>query len=79
MAQNVTISFGYLIFSKNHNELPKVAQLAKTVQSGHHSINMTILTERTNALAYFAWTSVTQEKVLHSMKVNVIKLFFRGH
>jgi hypothetical protein len=35
VAQNVTISFGYFIFSKNHNELPKVAQLAKTVQSGH--------------------------------------------
>jgi hypothetical protein len=35
MAQNVPISFGYLIFKKNHNELPKVAQLAKTVPSGH--------------------------------------------
>jgi hypothetical protein len=29
VAQNVTISLGYFIFSKNHNEPPKVAQLAK--------------------------------------------------
>jgi hypothetical protein len=35
VAQNVTISLGYFIFSNNHNELPKVAQLAKNVQSGH--------------------------------------------
>ncbi len=29
VAQNVTISLGYFIFSNNHNELPKVSQLAK--------------------------------------------------
>jgi hypothetical protein len=29
VAQNITISLGYFIFSKNHNEPPKVAQLAK--------------------------------------------------
>ncbi len=29
VAQNVAISLGYFIFSKNHNELPKVAQLTK--------------------------------------------------
>jgi hypothetical protein len=29
VAQNITISFGYFIFSKNHIEPPKVAQLAK--------------------------------------------------
>jgi hypothetical protein len=29
VTQNVTISLGYFIFSKNHNEPPKVAQLAK--------------------------------------------------
>ncbi len=29
MAQNVAITLGYFIFSKNHNEPPKVAQLAK--------------------------------------------------
>jgi hypothetical protein len=29
VAQNVTISLGYFIFSNNHNEPPKVAQLAK--------------------------------------------------
>jgi hypothetical protein len=29
VAQNVTIILGYFIFSKNHNEPPKVAQLAK--------------------------------------------------
>jgi hypothetical protein len=28
-AQNVAISFGCFIFTKNHNEPPKVAQLAK--------------------------------------------------
>jgi hypothetical protein len=28
-AQNVAIPLGYFIFSKNHNEPPKVAQLAK--------------------------------------------------
>ncbi len=30
IAQNIAISLGYFIFSKNHNEPPKVAQLAKT-------------------------------------------------
>ncbi len=29
VAQNVAISLGYFIFSKNHNEPPKVAQLVK--------------------------------------------------
>ena len=29
VAQKVTIILGYFIFSKNHNEPPKVAQLAK--------------------------------------------------
>jgi hypothetical protein len=29
VAQNVTLSLGYFISSKNHNEVPKVAQLAK--------------------------------------------------
>jgi hypothetical protein len=29
VAQKVTISLGYFIFSKNHNEPPKVAQLVK--------------------------------------------------
>ncbi len=29
VAQNIAISSGYFIFSKNHNEPPKVAQLAK--------------------------------------------------
>jgi hypothetical protein len=29
VAQNVAISLGYFIFPKNHNEPPKVAQLAK--------------------------------------------------
>jgi hypothetical protein len=29
IAQNVAITLGYLIFSKNHNEPSKVAQLAK--------------------------------------------------
>jgi hypothetical protein len=29
VAQNVTISLGYFIFSNNHNEPPKVAQLPK--------------------------------------------------
>jgi hypothetical protein len=29
VAQKVTINLGYFIFSKNLNELPKVAQLAK--------------------------------------------------
>jgi hypothetical protein len=32
VAQNVAISLGYFIFSKNHNEPPKVAQLVK---NGH--------------------------------------------
>jgi hypothetical protein len=30
VAQNVAITLGYFIFSKNHNEPPKVAQLAKS-------------------------------------------------
>jgi hypothetical protein len=29
VAQNIVISLGYFIFSKNHNEPPKVAQLVK--------------------------------------------------
>jgi hypothetical protein len=29
VTQNVAISLGYFIFSKNHNEPPKVAQLSK--------------------------------------------------
>jgi hypothetical protein len=33
VAQNITISLGYFIFSKNHNGPPKVAQLVK-----HHPI-----------------------------------------
>jgi hypothetical protein len=28
-AQNVAISLGYFVFTKNHVELPKVAQLVK--------------------------------------------------
>jgi hypothetical protein len=32
VAQNVTIFWGYFIFSKNHKEPPKVAQFAK---NGH--------------------------------------------
>jgi hypothetical protein len=31
----VAIILGYFIFSKNHKEPPKVAQLAKIAQSGH--------------------------------------------
>jgi hypothetical protein len=32
VAQKVAIILGYFIFSKKHNELPKVAQLAKNYQ-----------------------------------------------
>ncbi len=35
VAQNVAISLGYFIFPKIHNELPKVTQMTKIVQSGH--------------------------------------------
>jgi hypothetical protein len=35
IAQNVTITLGYIISSKNHNQSSKVAQLAKMAQSGH--------------------------------------------
>jgi hypothetical protein len=35
VAQNFSISLGYFIFKKNHNEPTKVAQLAKNAQSGH--------------------------------------------
>ncbi len=35
VAKNVAISFGYFIFSKNHNEPTKVAQLVKNHQSDH--------------------------------------------
>jgi hypothetical protein len=35
VAQKVTIILGYFIFSKNHNEPPKVAQVVKITQSGH--------------------------------------------
>ncbi len=36
VAQNFAIYLGYFIFSKNHNQPPKVAQLAKKIaQSGH--------------------------------------------
>jgi len=37
-AQNVANSLGYFIFSKSHNEPPKVAPLAKNDQSGHPEI-----------------------------------------
>ncbi len=39
VAQNVIISLGYFIFSKNHNEPPKVAHLAKIAQSGYPVCN----------------------------------------
>jgi hypothetical protein len=39
VAQNVTIFMGYFIFSKNHNEPPKVALLSKITQSGHPDFN----------------------------------------
>jgi hypothetical protein len=35
VAQKVAIILGYFILSKNHNEPPKVAQMAKIYQSGH--------------------------------------------
>jgi hypothetical protein len=35
VAQKVAFILGYFIFSKNHDEPPKVAQLAKIAQSGH--------------------------------------------
>jgi hypothetical protein len=35
VAQNVTISLGYFIFSKNHHGSLKVAILANNAQSGH--------------------------------------------
>ncbi len=35
VVQKVIIILGYFILSKNHNEPPKVAQLAKIAQSGH--------------------------------------------
>jgi hypothetical protein len=34
VAKNAAISLGYFIFSKNQNEFPKVAQLAKDCPSG---------------------------------------------
>jgi hypothetical protein len=40
VAQKVTIILGYFILSKNHNEPPKVAHLAKIVQSGHTEQNL---------------------------------------
>ena len=42
VAQNVTISKGYFIFSKNH-EPPKVAQWAKIAQSGHAECRFSII------------------------------------
>jgi hypothetical protein len=36
VAQNVAISLGYFKFSKNHNEHPKVAQLAKNCPIWSH-------------------------------------------
>jgi hypothetical protein len=42
VAQNVTISLGYFIFSKNHNESPKIAQ------SGHpDNVGRTFPTKQT--------------------------------
>jgi hypothetical protein len=41
IAQNVNITLGYIISSKNHNQSSKVAQLAKIAQSGH-PISLTI-------------------------------------
>ncbi len=38
VAQNVIITLGYFIFSKNHNEPSKVAQLAKIAQLGHPAV-----------------------------------------
>jgi hypothetical protein len=38
VTQNVAISLGYFIFSKNHNEPPKVAQFTKIAQSGPNVI-----------------------------------------
>ncbi len=35
VVQNVTISLSYFIFSKNHKEPPKVAQLGRFAKSGH--------------------------------------------
>jgi hypothetical protein len=35
VAPKVAIILGYFIFTKNHNESPKVAQLSKIAQSGH--------------------------------------------
>ncbi len=36
VAQNVSISLRYLIFSKGHNWLPKIAQLVKNCPSGYN-------------------------------------------
>jgi hypothetical protein len=51
VAQDVAISLGYFIFSKNQNELPKIAQLVK-----NHPIWSPLLSETTylvqNTLAY---------------------------
>jgi hypothetical protein len=35
VAQNVAVSLGYFSCSKNQNEVPKVAQLARNAKSGH--------------------------------------------
>jgi hypothetical protein len=47
VAQNVTIFMGYFIFSKNHNEPPKVAQSAKK------SLNLVTLISIQNPVTRF--------------------------
>ncbi len=85
VVQNVAISLGYFIFSKNHNVLPKAAKLAK-----NHPIwspffptcpiwHGAILEQRrglqgTNALAYLASESVMKYKVKNIDEI-VINLF----
>jgi hypothetical protein len=39
VAQNVAIILGHFIFTKNHNEPPKVAQLVKNAQPGHPELD----------------------------------------
>jgi hypothetical protein len=55
VAQNVTISLGYFILSKNHNEPSKVAQLAKnlvTLAVGQRKMLM-VLTPGANVIKLF--------------------------
>ena len=40
VAQNVAISLGYFIFSKDHNEPPKVTNWSQIAQSGHPGDNL---------------------------------------